>query len=340
MGAIMESSAERAARAKRMLEDRQISHSKTGILWGILSGATWGLDGVILGIALSLAPFTNGVSLFAAPLAGAALHDGFAGLWLLIYNIFTGKWREYLRTLATKPGLMVCIAALFGGPLAMSGYLLGISMAGPTYALPITAMYPVVGAFLAMIFLKEKVTLRVWIGLFLCITGAVIVGYTPPEGSSPNFHLGIFLSLLACLGWAAEGVISTFGMDMVDPDIAIGIREAASCVVYLVAVLPFVGGLVIFGDAFGAPQALMYLIIAAFSGALSYLAWYRALNMAGVGRGMALNITYCLWAIVFGWLITKTPVTLPLAIGACLIFIGTLVSVTNVKELLDLRKVS
>lgn len=329
----------RMARAQQMLEERQISHSKRGILWGVLSGATWGLDGVILGIALSIAPFTNGASLFAAPLVGAALHDGFAGLWLLLCNIVTGKWREYVRTLATKPGLMVCLAALFGGPIAMSGYLLGISMAGPTYALPITAMYPVVGAFLAMIFLKEKVTLRVWMGLILCIAGAITVGYTPPEGSSPNFHLGIFLSLLATFGWATEGVISTFGMDMVDPDIAIGIRESTSCVVYLIAVLPFVGGFIIFREAFTS-QALIYIIIAALSGALSYLAWYRALNMAGVGRGMALNITYCLWAIVFGWLITKTPVTLPLAIGACLIFLGTLIAVTNVRELLDLRKVS
>jgi len=76
-----------------------------------------GLDGVILGIGTAMAPFTGGASLYAAPLAGAALHDGFAGFFLFFYNLFTGKWREYIRTLATKPGLIVCLAALFGGQL-------------------------------------------------------------------------------------------------------------------------------------------------------------------------------------------------------------------------------
>lgn len=325
-----------ALSAKEMLMRKELSHAKKGLLWGVLSGMTWGLDGVILGIATAMAPFTGGASLYAGPLAGAALHDGFAGLWLFIYNLLTGKWKEYIRTLATKPGLMVCLAALFGGPIAMSGYLLGINMAGAAYCLAITALYPAVGAIMGVLILKERITARVWLGILLCIVGAIIVSYTPPEGNYPNFYLGIALSLLATFGWGMEGVISTFGMDMVDPDIAIGIREATSFVVYLVAVLPLAAGLVIFGKAF-ASVAIWYLILAGFFGGLSYLAWYRALNMTGVGRAMALNITYALWAIFFGWLLTDLKVTPMLLGGALVITLGTILVVANPKELLNLR---
>jgi len=326
-----------AVRAKQMLEARELSHAKKGIGWGILSGATWGLDGVILGIGTAMAPFTGGASLYAAPLAGAALHDGFAGFFLFFYNLFTGKWREYIRTLATKPGLIVCLAALFGGPIGMAGYVLGINMAGASYALPITAMYPAIGAIMAVFILKERISWRTWLGIVLCIAGAIIVGYAPPEGSSPYFHLGIVLSLLACLGWGMEGVLSTYGMDMVDPDIAIGIREAASFVVYFVAILPLAAGLPIFFAAFGA-KSLWIVALAGFFGGLSYLAWYRALNMTGVGRAMTFNISYALWGVFFGWLITKTPVTPALLGGAVLIFYGTVLATTNPRELLNLRK--
>lgn len=325
-----------AGKIETLKAKREISHAKTGLLWGVISGATWGLDGVILGMALAMAPFTGGTSLYAAPLAGAAMHDGFAGFWLFLYNLFTGRWREYGRTLATKPGMIVCLASLFGGPVAMSGYMVGINMAGASYALSITAMYPAVGAILAVFLLKEKITPRVWLGIILCILGAIIVGYTPPEGEYPHFYLGLGLALLATFGWGMEGVLSTFGMDMVDPDIAIGIREATSFMVYLVGVLPVAAGLVIFWNGFK-EQSMYYVALAGFLGGLSYLAWYRALNMTGVGRAMALNITYALWSVFFGWLLTDLELTKTLILGSVVITVGTLLVVANPKELIQLR---
>lgn len=325
-----------SGKIQALKEKRELSHAKTGILWGILSGATWGLDGVILGMALAMAPFTGGTSLYAAPLAGAAMHDGFAGFWLFLYNLFTGRWREYGRTLATKPGMIVVLASLFGGPVAMSGYMLGINMAGASYALAITACYPAVGAIAAVFLLKEKINARVWMGIILCMIGAITVGYTPPEGDFPQFYLGLGLSLLATFGWGMEGVLSTFGMDMADPDIAIGIREATSFVVYLVGVLPVAAGLVVFWDAFK-EQSLYYIALAGFLGGLSYLAWYRALNMTGVGRAMAFNISYALWSVFFGWLLTGLEITPTLIGGSVVITLGTLLVVANPKELVQLR---
>lgn len=327
-----------SSKVQNMQVSTELSHSKKGLLYGVISGAAWGLDGVILGLALAMMPFTGGASasIYAAPLAGAALHDGFAGFWVFLYNCFAGRWREYGRTLKTKPGMIVCLAALFGGPVAMSGYLLGIDMAGASYALSITAMYPAVGAIAAVFILKEKITPRVWVGITLCIIGAVIVSYTPPEGDFPNFYLGLGLSLLATLGWGLEGVLSTFGMDMADPDIAIGIREATSFIVYFVAILPAVAGTVIFWDAF-TYESLYYLALAGLLGGFSYIFWYRSLNMTGVGRAMALNITYALWAVFFGWLIAGLELTTTLIVGAIVITLGTLLVVANPKELMSLR---
>jgi len=325
-----------AGNLQELQTSKELSHAKTGLIWGVISGATWGLDGVILGMALAMAPFTGGATLYAAPIAGAGLHDGFAGFWLFLYNLFTGRWREYIRTLKTKPGLIVCLGALFGGPIAMSGYLLGINMAGASYALSITAMYPAVGAILAFFILKERIRPRVWLGIFLCVIGAVTVSYVPPEGDFPYFYLGLGLSLLATFGWGAEGVLSAFGMDMVDPAVAIGIREGSSFVVYFVAIIPAVAGMAIFWEAFLA-NAILYIALAGFLGGLSYLAWYRAINMTGVARAMAFNISYALWAVFFGWLLTGLQITPTLLGGAAIITVGTILVTANPKELLKLR---
>ncbi len=323
--------------AQQLKMSQDLAHAKKGLLWGVVSGATWGFDGVILGMALGLAPFTDGNSLYAGALAGACLHDGFAGFFLFFYNLFTGRWKEYGRTLRTKPGMIVCLGALFGGPIAMSGYLVGINMAGATYSLAITAMYPAVGAILAVFILKERITPRVWIGIILCIAGAVIVGWVPPDTSEyPHFYLGLGLSLLATFGWGMEGVLSTYGMDMADPDIAIGIRESTSFVVYLVGILPIAGGMAMFWNSF-TQSSIMYLALAGFAGGLSYLCWYRALNTTGVGRAMALNITYALWAIVFSFMLTDMEITANLIGGAVVITLGTILVVANPKELIKLR---
>ncbi|MBF0208395.1 MAG: DMT family transporter [Oligoflexia bacterium] len=317
---------------------QQLSYAKKGLLFGILSGVFWGLDGVLLGISIAMVPFSDtSLAIYLAPLVGACMHDGFAAFWLFLYNLFTGRSRELLRTLRSRSGIIVAFAALLGGPFAMSGYLLGIQLAGTAHTLAITAMYPALGTVFAMIFLKERVSLRAWIGIVTCILGSFIVGYTPPAGDAhPHFYWGIAFALLPTIGWSLEGVISTYVMDLLDPQVAINIRQGTSFFVYLVGVLPMIGGLLLFKEALILPSAQM-LLLTALAGSVSYLFWYKAMNMTGVGRAMALNITYALWSIIFGYFLTDLKLTTPLVCGAVTITLGALLVLANPKELVNLR---
>ncbi|MDD4754145.1 MAG: DMT family transporter [Desulfitobacteriaceae bacterium] len=342
--------------AQQALIKHELSYAKRGLGWGILSGATWGLDGVLLTIAGFMAPFwVESYSLamvIVACLASAAMHDLFAGGWVALYNTFTGRWREYGRSLKTKPGKIVLMGAVMGGPVGMGGYLIGLNLAGATYALSISAIYPALGAILGVFILKERITPRVWFGIIACMIGAFVVSFSPPEGTDayPYFYAGIFFSFLPAIGWACEGVISTYGMDMVDSDIALGMREAFSGLLLLIIVVPIAGFLLgaglagwnIFGGAFAAGVPMLWVAAAGLSGGLSYVAWYKALNMTGVGRAMAFNVTYALWSIPFGLLFAafglyEFTVTTQAVIGAAIITFGTILVVANPKELLKLR---
>jgi len=122
----------------------------------------------------------------------------------------------------------------------------------------------------------------------------------PPE-EVPLFPFRYCAFPVSMLGLGMEGVLSTYGMDMVDPDIAIGIREAASFVVYFVAILPLAAGLPIFFAAFGA-KSLWIVALAGFFGGLSYLAWSLPsmimLRKAVKPRLLALFIGICAIGIV------------------------------------------
>ncbi|MBP1761149.1 MAG: putative rane protein [Firmicutes bacterium] len=323
----------------KILQQQEGSFAKKGIGWGLLAGLGWGLDCTLMGMALGMAPLAGGISLFAAPLVGSCLHDGFAALWIFLKNFVDGRWRDYLRTLRTRPARFILIGSFLGGPIGMSCNLLAIYFAGASYTTAITAAYPAIGALLGAIFLKEKISRRVWVGIFTAILGSFVVGYVPPAGDQyPHFYLGIGLAAVAALGWAMEGVFSTYGMDLVDSDIAIGIRQLASFIVYFFVVLPIAGSVAykILLESLTSP---VFLFIAgiAMVGSISYTSWYRAMNMTGVGRAMGLNVTYALWSVLFGWLLVNLTITPNLLAGVILICIGTILTIGSPKDLVNLR---
>lgn len=326
-------------RTALLLEKREVNYAIKGVSRGLLAGAAWGLEGVLMGMVLVLAPFNHNTNIFVVTLVAACLHDGFAALWILTNNVIKGKWRDYMRTLKTRPGKMIIAAAVLGGPIGMSCNLLAIYFSGASYTAAITAAYPAIGAVLGVIFLKEKITVRTWIGIILAIIGSFIVGFVPPEGSGyPHFYLGIGLAAVAAAGWALEGVISTFGMDLVDSEIAIGIREATSFFIYLFLILPIFGfaGYQLILDSLLAKSG-WYIALIALAGGISFLSWYRSMNMIGVSRAMSLNVTFALWSVFFGWLLNGLQITSNLIIGVVIIFLGTILTIGNPRDLVNLR---
>ncbi|MCG8617890.1 MAG: DMT family transporter [Desulfobacterales bacterium] len=335
--------------AREQYEARALSFAKVGIGFAAASGMLWGLDTVILGLAFALIPFnvSEPVSLvLAAGVANAALHDGFGTIWLALYNgLIKGKIVEYFRVIRTKPGFFILLAGFCGGPIAMGCFVISISMAG-TYAVCISATYPILGSLAAAVFLKEKINKRVWIGMIVAVAGAIYLSYSPPEGDLPNnFYLGLVIGLAAGLGWGLEGVFASYGMDLVDDEVAVGLKLAAQFVLYFVFVLPVFGAVVFFFDIFSSPdigKLLPIMAMAGLAGGMTMLCWYKAFVTTGVSRAMTFNITYALWSIVWSLLfsalgIIEYSISPELVIGAVVVTAGAILVVANPKELLNLR---
>ena len=307
--------------------------------YGIGSGALWGLDTVILAIALALNPFATDAH---ASLVSAALHDAICALILLIFMAVRGRLKDTWRAVHTRSGRAVMVAALLGGPIGMSGYLLAIDQIGAGYTAIISTFYPALGTALAVLVLKERMRPRQVIALAVAIGAIIATSYTSTSVSGSALW-GVLGALAAVAGWGCEAVILAWGMrdDAVDNETALQIRETTSGLTYLVLVVPLGGALSSTGQALTSPGAMGLVALAAAAGTASYLFYYKAIDLLGAARAMALNISYSAWAVLFAFLL-QSIVPAPIQIVLCVvILVGTVLAATeNWRELTSFKRQS
>ncbi|ADL06534.1 DMT family transporter [Lacrimispora saccharolytica] len=303
----------------------------TGMTTGALSGLTYGIYTVLVLVAGYYEPLVSAAGLLAGPYVCSGLNDLFAGIWLTAYNAKSGRIREMGRSLNTFPGKMIVVGSLLGGPIANGAYLVGLAMAG-AYAIPISALCSLFGAIFAWIFLKQKITKRVMMGMLVCVAGAIIINWTKPEGSD-NFTLGIIFSFIAAICWALEGVFATYGGAMIDTDVAVNLRQLISGVVDLFVILPIVGGMGLLGGTLFAGIPAIWLAVSGLSAAVSFLCWYKSNSTVGCAVGMSLNVTYAFWGVFFCILFLGQAVTPTIVIGSIVIVFGAILVTMNPLDL-------
>lgn len=305
---------------------------------GVLSGVLWGLDTVVLGMALAQAPFVGTAEAVAfAAVASAFLHDAACALWLAVYMGVRGRMRDTLRALRSRDGLVVMAGALLGGPIGMTGYLVAIDSLGPGYTAIISAFYPAFGALLSFLVLHERMRPGQVVALLCAVCGIMGMGWITAGTAGADVAdagRGLLGALLCVAGWGSEAVLCAWGMrgqDM-DDQTALQIRETTSAIVYGVVVLPLFGAWHFTAGAALTPAAGI-VALAALAGTASYLNYYRGISELGASRAMALNVSYSAWAVVFGLLLLGD-VPSPAAVVCCVVILaGTVLAACDWDEL-------
>lgn len=271
--------------------------------YGIIAGITWALETIILGFALNMAPFlSTEQAIFLAPFVSTFIHDFFSALWAALYNGVRGNLKNVWKAFCTKSGKFVMLAAVIGGPIGMTGYVLAINYMGASIGAVASAIFPAIGAILAYFFLKEKMQWYRWIFLVATLLGVYGLSYSP-DLDIKNFWLGVVGALMCAFGWGIEAVIVAKGLQ--DPEVrdeyALQIRQTTSALVYGAILLPILKGwgFTVKLFAAGTGWLIPVIVIAAFFATLSYLCYYKAIARIGATKAMVLNITYVAWAMIF-----------------------------------------
>lgn len=304
--------------------------------YGLFSGILWGLDTVVLGIALSMSPYIGTAEAIAfAAIASSFLHDVGCALWLLVYMGVKRRLKDTLAALKTRSGKVVMLGALLGGPIGMTGYMVAINNIGAAYTAIISAFYPALGAFLSFVLLKEKMDGKQIAALVVALVGVMAMGYiSAGDSEMGNATLGLLGALLAVIGWGSEAVLCAWGMrdDAVDNETALQIRETTSALVYGIVVVPLFGA---WGFTASAVPSLAtgVVVLSALAGTASYLFYYKGISVIGAAKAMALNISYSAWAVVFGFVLQGVVPTPATVFFCVLILAGTVLAASDWNEL-------
>lgn len=316
----------------------KFSKFSLGIFLGSMSGMTWGLNTLIIGIILSTAIFIPySKNLFIASLTVAFLHDLFSAIWLLLNLIRKNGIKNFLLIFKRKIGFIMIIASILGGPIGMAGYLIGVKYIGPSYTASFSALYPALGIILTSIILKEKINFREKIGVIISGVGILILSYSPINlDLYPNYLLGIFFSFFCVFGWALECVVASYAMKYgeIDSEIAITLRQITSAIFYALIIIPFLKSYFLVAIIIKS-EVIILLIFTALIGAISYLFWYKAIELVGAPRAMSLNITYVIWTIIFDTLYLKTTMSMQFIIASIVIVFGIILIAGNPKKILS-----
>ena len=268
---------------------------------GIIAGITWAIETTILGIALAMSPFVSTQqAVLLAPFASTFLHDTFSAIWACIYNGVRGNLPSVVKAIKTRSGKFVSLAAVIGGPIGMTGYVLSVANMGASIGAVASAIFPAIGAVLAYFFLKEKMSWYRWVFLIISLLGVYGLSYSP-EINIKNFWLGFAGTLMCAVGWGLEAVIIAKCVqdDAITDEIALQIRQTTSALVYGIIILPIMRGWGFTASLLNGTGRLIPIIaIAALFATASYLCYYKAISQIGASKSMALNITYSAWAVI------------------------------------------
>ncbi|MBE6781719.1 MAG: DMT family transporter [Ruminococcaceae bacterium] len=311
---------------------------------GIIAGMTWAIETVVLGIALAMSPFcSTEQAIFLAPFVSTFLHDACSAIFATIYNGVRGNLKNVWKAFKTKSGKWVVLAAVIGGPIGMTGYVLAVNYMGASIGAVASAIFPAIGSVLAFIFLKEKMKWHQWVFLVITLLGVYGLSYSP-DLKIENFFLGVLGALMCAFGWGIEAVI--LAKCLTDPEVtdeyALQIRQTTSALVYGIIILPVLGGWKFTAELFtgGTGWLLPTIALAGAFATISYLFYYKAISKIGASKAMALNVTYTAWAIVFTVVILRdlsvlTPATI---ICAIIVLVCGIFAAADIKEIFKKNK--
>ena len=272
------------------------------MLIGILSGLTWAVETVLMGIVLNMSPFFSSAhAIMIAPFAATFLHDAFSALMLFVYNAVRGKTKDFFRIFKNPDCKWLVLGATIGGPIGMTGYVLAVNYMGASIGAVATAVYPAIGTLLAFIFLKEKVRWYQWIFLVMTLLGVYGLSYSP-DMNVTNFWLGLLGAFMCAFGWGTSTVILTKCLKNpgMDESYVLTLRQSVSALVYGVILLPVLSAWKFIPTLFTGKEVLLIPTLAASAlfATLSYLLYYVSLEKIGAAKTMALNVTYPAWSII------------------------------------------
>jgi drug/metabolite transporter (DMT)-like permease len=150
--------------SQQQKDNAEFTHMKRGVILALSAALLWGLSTTMLKPAIA-----NLTSVQAN-----SVRMPFVALGLLLIWRFNRRRNAALQ-LDKKTAIVLCFTGLMGMALGSFLYIEAVDQIGPAKTATVSAATPVIALIMAVIFLKEALTIRLVLGISLCVTGVILV---------------------------------------------------------------------------------------------------------------------------------------------------------------------
>ncbi|HOA16462.1 MAG TPA: EamA family transporter [Fervidobacterium sp.] len=201
------------------------------------------------------------------------------------------------REIEVKDLLPLALVGSLNGILSMTTLQLSVMYSNASTAATLVASNPIFVSLFALLILKERHTLRKYIGIVLGFVGLVIFSLGKIEGDS---WLGIFYGIIAALTFGLYTVLLGKYTKKYSPVSATAYSTLTSSLIY-VAILAVSGHFYV--PSVGIPQWLILIYLGIIVTGLAYLTYFKAIELIGATQSSRVfflkPIVATLFAMIF-----------------------------------------
>lgn len=222
-----------------------------------------------------------------------------------------------------RPTVNQCIQLFFLGFTGIGLYMIALNYGEITVSASITSfiigMNPIVSMIWAMIFFREKISTKRWLGVGVSVIGLFIIAAATFHHGSINWGIAIILFAVLCAGIYNVGqkpLLKTFHPIEV---------AAISAWTGTLAMLIFIPSLIhqIPQASWAATSSIIYLGV--IPGAIGYAAWsYAVSSELPVSKVVLSLYALPLFTTLLGWLMLGEMPSMMELIGGCVVLLGAL----------------
>ena len=233
-------------------------------------------------------------------------------------------WNERRRGILPKPDVtwrhLITYSAMIGA-LYQVLFLLGVGKTTAGNTALIIATVPMWTALFARVFLREKLHFVSWCGLFVSLTGTIIVAVQKGDVTlGTQSSLGNLMVLCAALLWATGTVYSRPLLTKISPVQLAASSATLALPVHLLLAIPFFPANLPELRSIGLVTIIIYSGV--FSSGLSQPMWNYGVRHAGAAHAAIVQNLVPIVAITAAWFTRNEQPTIAQVVGGLLILGG------------------
>ncbi|WCN39253.1 DMT family transporter [Aneurinibacillus uraniidurans] len=203
--------------------------------------------------------------------------------------------------------------------------LYGLRSAPAAEAGIVTSLTPAVVALLSFVFLREKITTRLVIGIFCSLLGVVSIQvpswfFPDPSIQSYASYGGLFLILMAVIGEAMLTILRKMTTSNVSSLLGTTYVTLFSFLMFLPFALAEARQFEFVHISFGDIGLLLYYGI--FVTALAYLLWFRGVSKVSAGTAAVYTSCIPVSTLLLSYVVLHEPFSLAHIVGVLFVFVG------------------